>query len=103
MNMRAILLLLALVPFLAVAQGPASRSATEGPNAATRAVLLANCPRDMPPADWLKLMSDPVNASLYPIRLSQAMLDTMDATQLDPRYQYVLVPDEAAHHGNDQH
>jgi len=45
----------------------------------------------MPEADWLKLMAQPVNTSLYPLRITQAMLDTLDATKLDLRYQYILV------------
>ncbi|MBK6894732.1 MAG: hypothetical protein IPH00_16780 [Flavobacteriales bacterium] len=40
---------------------------------------------------WLKMMLEPVNATLYPIRLTQAMLDTLDATKLDARYRYELV------------
>ena len=32
-------------------------------NAPTRAVLLANCPKDMAEADWLRLMAMPVNRS----------------------------------------
>ena len=42
-------------------------------------------------AEWLKMMLEPVNATLYPIRLTQAMLDTLDATKLDPRYRYEMV------------
>ena len=37
------------------------------------------------------MMLQPVNASLYPIRITQALLDTIDATQLDMRYQYIMV------------
>jgi hypothetical protein len=54
------------------------------------AVLRANCPKVKPEMDWLKLMEQPVNQSLYPLRLSQAMLDTLNATQLDLRFRYVL-------------
>jgi hypothetical protein len=57
------------------------------------AVLRANCPKGMAEMDWLKLMEQPVNQSLYPLRITQAMLDTLDATQLDPRFRYVLVND----------
>ncbi len=63
----------------------------EGFNATTRAVLLANRPKDMPEVDWLKLMANPVNAPLYPLRITQTMLDTLDATQLDLRYRYMLL------------
>jgi hypothetical protein len=71
-----------------------SRSAArdlDGTNATTRAVLLANCPKGMAEADWLKLMEKPVNRTLYPLRLTQAMLDTLDAEKLDLKYRYVLV------------
>ena len=45
----------------------------------------------MPEADWLRMMEKPVNRTLYPLRITQAMLDTLDATKLDLRYQYVMV------------
>jgi len=45
----------------------------------------------MPEADWLRLMEKPENATLYPLRITQAMLDTLDARELDLRYRYVLV------------
>ncbi|HRN35830.1 MAG TPA: hypothetical protein PLV70_10315 [Flavobacteriales bacterium] len=54
-------------------------------------MLLANRPKDMAAADWLRLMANPVNAVLYPLRVTQAMLDTLDARELDLRYRYVLV------------
>lgn len=71
-----------------------SRSAArdlDGTNATTRAVLLANCPKGMAKANWLKLMAQPLNTSLYPLLITQAMLDTLDAKELDMRYRYVLV------------
>jgi len=37
------------------------------------------------------LGANPVNATLYPLRITQAMLDTLDAEKLDLRYRYVLV------------
>jgi len=49
------------------------------PNAPTRAVLIANCPKDMAEADWLRPMAMPVNRSLYPLRLTQGTMDTIDA------------------------
>ncbi|MCC6841424.1 MAG: hypothetical protein IT230_14790 [Flavobacteriales bacterium] len=58
----------------------------DGTNATTRAVLLANRPKDMPMADWLKLMANPVNAVLYPLHITQEMLDTLDAREFDLRY-----------------
>ncbi|MBS1936961.1 MAG: hypothetical protein JSS84_04025 [Bacteroidetes bacterium] len=66
----------------------------EAPTAETRAVLLANCPKDLTGQQWLKLMANPENATLYPLRVTQAMLDTLDATKLDLRYHYVLVKQE---------
>ena|SRR5690606_3466119 len=96
MKYRKLISLLALVPVMALAQAPAPSPREKGPgdegfNAETHAVLLANCPTSMPEADWLKLMAQPVNTSLYPLRITQAMLDTLDATKLDLRYQYILV------------
>ena len=90
MNMRNFAFLLALMPCLALAQGPANQAATDRPNKETRAVLLANCPKDMPEADWLRMMQEPVHRALFPLRLSQAMLDTIDAEKLDLRFRYVL-------------
>ena len=62
----------------------------EGMNPETRSVLLANCPKDMAEADWLRLLENPVNRSFYPLRITQAMLDTLDGRKLDLRYRYVL-------------
>ncbi len=45
----------------------------------------------MPLADWLKPMANPVNAVLYPLHITQEMLDTLDGRELDLRYRYVLV------------
>ena len=106
MKYRKLISLLALLPVLALAQVPATSPSPrekgpggEAPNAETRAVLLANCPKGMPKADWLKLMANPENATLYPLRITQAMLDTLDATQLDLRYQYLLIQNEPQRHG----
>lgn len=99
MNLRAVAFLLAFVPFLVVAQEPASRSALYPPNAETKAVLLANCPKGMAQADWLKLMQQPVNASLYPLRITQAMLDTIDPGKLDLRFRYVMMRDRGVQAG----
>ena len=54
-------------------------------------MLRANCPKSMPLADWLRLMANPVSAVLYPLRVTQEMLDTLDGRELDLRYRYVLV------------
>ncbi|MCC6839595.1 MAG: hypothetical protein IT230_05490 [Flavobacteriales bacterium] len=94
MNHRIFAFLLAFAPFLAAAQQPEptlKRPGLEGFNAETRTVLLANRPMDVPQADWLKLMANPVNASLFPLRITQPMLDTLDAGKLDARFRYVLV------------
>lgn len=94
MNHRNFAFLLAFAPCLAAAQqpeAPLKRPGVEGCNAETRSVLLANRPTDMPQADWLKLMANPVNASLFPLRITQPMLDTLDAGKLDAGFRYVLV------------
>lgn len=85
--MRYALLLVVLLPLLAMAQGPAS---TAPFNAPTLVVLLANKPTHIEEAKWLEMMQQPVNRSLYPLRVTQAMLDTLDGTLLDRRFQYVM-------------
>ena len=99
MSYRYLAFMLAFVPVLVWAQAPPDSPSPsekgpgdEGLNAPTRAVLLANCPKDMAAADWLRMMEKPVNRSLYPIRLTQGMLDTLDAATLDIRYQYIMEP-----------
>ena len=62
-----------------------------GANATTLAVLLANRPKDMPEAAWLKLMAKPESAVLFPLRVTRAMLGTLDGRAMDLRYRYVLV------------
>ncbi|HQX31830.1 MAG: hypothetical protein IPH21_18450 [Flavobacteriales bacterium] len=61
------------------------------PNALTLQVLMTQCPKGMPELQWKEIMQNPVNASLYPIHVTHALLDTIDASQLDPRHQYVMV------------
>lgn len=90
MSIRAFTFSLALLPIALLAQSPAPTQATDIPNTTTRAVLLANRPPQFSDAEWLKLMEKSVNRSLYPLRLSPAMLDTLDARTLDPRYQYLM-------------
>ncbi len=99
MSMRSLLIALALLPVGVLAQSPATKPAAEPPpiNAVTRAVLLVNRPAQCTEAQWLDMMEKPVHRSLYPLRVSQAMLDTLDARALDIRFQYVLVPDDAMH------
>lgn len=74
------------LPSPAQAGGPGVRA-----NATTLAVLLANRPKGMPEAEWLQLMAKPENATLFPLRVTQAMLDTLDGREMDLRYRYVLV------------
>ncbi|MCB9184391.1 MAG: hypothetical protein H6591_10765 [Flavobacteriales bacterium] len=90
MSRRNALLLVVLLPLLAMAQGPA-RTAPAPFNAPTLVVLLANRPTHIEEAKWLEMMQEPVNRSLYPLRVTQAMLDTLDATLLDRRFNYELI------------
>jgi hypothetical protein len=66
-----------------------AREDGDGMTSAMRVVLLANCPKGMAEADWLKLMERPENRALYPLRITQGMLDTLDMRQLDPAYLYM--------------
>ena len=66
-------------------------SGVEKPNALTMQVIMAQRPATIPEAQWKEMMLKPVNYSLYPIKISQALVDTIDATQLDMRYQYIMV------------
>ena len=87
MSTRAILFALLFAPAFALAQQPASKP----PNALTMQLIMAQRPAHIPAEEWQAMMLKPVNYSLYPIRVTQAMLDTIDATQLDRRYQYIMV------------
>ena len=100
MNPRALLLVLLLAPVSAVAQQPGSQclhpvASTGPPNSLTMQLIMAQRPAHIPAEQWQAMMLKPVSYSLYPIRITQAMLDTIDATQLDRRYQYVMVPERA--------
>ena len=64
------------------------------PTPLTLALLGSQRPAMVSEEQWLKLISNPANAAVLPIRLSPAMLDTLDTAALDPRYHYVLVPDQ---------
>jgi len=57
-------------------------------------LLMAQKPPTIAVEDWQKVIANPASASLYPIRLTQTMLDTLDATALDLRWQYVMVEKE---------
>jgi hypothetical protein len=93
MSIRAFTFALALLPLALLAQAPVPVQATGTPNATMRAVLLANRPEHFTEQQWLRMMEQPVNRSLYPLRITQAMLDTLDAAKLEMRYQYMLVPE----------
>jgi hypothetical protein len=89
MSKHLLFLLLLALPGAAWAQTPSAQA--ERPyNAPTIAVLLANRPAQIDEAKWLAMMQDPVNRSLYPLRISKATLDTLDGRLLDPRFQYVM-------------
>ncbi len=104
MRVRKLAFMLAFVPVLGMAQGPVKEvSSAQGPlqetlserldpTPLTEKLLMAQRPASIPVEQWAKMIREPVNATLYPIRLTQAMLDTLDASQLDLRYQYVMVP-----------
>ena len=85
MSIRTFFFVLVLVPLFAAAQ-------TSAPlNAPTKSVLLANRPARIAKDEWLRMMEQPVNRSLYPLHITQAMLDTLDGRLLDQRFQYVMV------------
>ena len=87
MSKRHTLGLALLLPLLAPAQQPTPAVY----NAPTLAVILANKPDRFTEAEWLRMLENPVNRSLYPLQVNQAMLDTLDATELDRRFQYQMV------------
>ena len=71
--------------------GIRSPSVVEVPNALTMQVIMAQRPAQIAPSQWKEIMIKPVNYSLYPIKITQGLLDTIDATQLDMRDQYIIV------------
>ena len=82
-----------IFPFLLLAlTGRAQQPA--GPSPLTEKLLLAQKPEGITVEQWSELIRKPATASLYPIRLTQAMLDTLDVKQLDIRYQYVMLKEE---------
>jgi len=91
MKKQVIFLLLFAWPFASRAQTPAQEPGTPPFNAPTLAVLLANRPAHIDQAKWLEMMEQPVNRSLYPLRITQATLDTLDGRLLDRRFQYIMV------------
>ena len=88
--MRALFIILLLLPAMAFSQDALPQEPA-APNATMLALLKAQRPPEIEEYQWIKMMQEPVNRSLFPIRITQAMLDTIDATLLDRRYQYVMV------------
>ena len=86
--MRTLALLLVLIPAAAYSQ-----MQIPGPTPLTEALLIAQRPVRIPAEQWQRIVRNPANAAAYPIHLSQAMLDTLDTSQLDRRYFYVMMPD----------
>ncbi len=96
-NLRAALFVLLWCPVTAIAQSHSiSTDSDQAPlpefNATTRAVVLANRPARFTETEWLRMMERPLNRSLYPMWINQAMLDTLDAKALDLRFQYEMIP-----------
>ncbi|HMN04105.1 MAG TPA: hypothetical protein PKD45_00090 [Flavobacteriales bacterium] len=60
-------------------------------NATTLAVLLANRPERFTENEWLRMMQEPVNRALFPLRVTPGMLDTLDGREMDLRFRYVMV------------
>lgn len=89
MRKQAALLVLLALPMLALGQSPVAKP--DSLNAPTLAVLLANRPAHIDEAKWLEMMEEPVHRSLYPLRITQATLDTLDGRLLDLRSQYIMV------------
>jgi len=94
MRLRSLLLVALLAPLVGLAQDPAKRPkslAEEPPNALTMQVLMAQRPKGITEAQWKEMVLDPTTAVLFPIRVTRAMLDTLDGRELDLRWQYVFV------------
>ena len=87
--------LLTISLFLLALGAPAQQPTVPKPiTPLTEALLLAQWPTGITVEQWRELIRKPTMAALYPIRLTRAMLDTLDTRQLDLRYPYVLVPAE---------
>jgi len=87
---------LLIISFLLLALGaPAQQPTVPKPiTPLTETLLLAQRPTGITVEQWMELIRKPTTAALYPIRLTQAMLDTLDVKQLDIRYQYIMVSKE---------
>ncbi|MBV6404524.1 MAG: hypothetical protein IT228_00645 [Flavobacteriales bacterium] len=97
MSIRVFFLALLLSPLVALGQksaSPADGNPVGSPdlNATTRTVLLANRPAQFTEGEWLRMMEKSVNRSLYPLRVTREMLDTLDTKALDLRFRYEMTP-----------
>ncbi|QQR87372.1 MAG: hypothetical protein IPJ76_03870 [Flavobacteriales bacterium] len=88
--MRRIFISAAWLLTAAVAQAQAPE-AKPPCNATTLAVLKANRPATPSEEQWLRMMERQANHSLFPLRIAQAMSDTLDMRELDMRFQYATV------------
>ncbi len=57
---------------------------------------MAQRPSHFSEDQWRRIIRNPGNAGVYPIRLTPSMLDTLDASKLDKRYFYKLMPGSPA-------
>ncbi|MBS1570293.1 MAG: hypothetical protein JST45_12770 [Bacteroidetes bacterium] len=57
----------------------------------------------MSATEWLRMMEVPANRSLFPLRITQGMLDTLPVKELDLRFQYVFAPNTPQLHEIRQH
>lgn len=55
-------------------------------------LLMEERPPHLTPAQWEAIVRNPMNASVFPIHIDAAMVDTIPASWWDQRYHYVLVP-----------
>jgi hypothetical protein len=63
------------------------------PTPLTEALLMAQRPSHFSEDQWRRIIRNPGNAGVYPIRITRSMLDTLDASELDKRYVYKLMPE----------
>ncbi|MFZ1695169.1 MAG: hypothetical protein WAT74_18380 [Flavobacteriales bacterium] len=100
MSLRAILLSLSLLPLCALGQTSQQSQQPRIPaintplNATTLAVLRANQPKSISWEEWMRIMQSPDGPTLYPLRVTQAMLDTLDGREMDLRFRYMMVKDK---------
>jgi len=90
MSKRSVLCFMVLLPLFTMAQNPDSKPPLVPFNEPTLAVLLANRPTHIVQEQWLRMMDEPVNRTLYPLRVTEAMLDSLDRSSLDRRFTYII-------------